>query len=62
MKYAGLGIQLAASILLFVYVGQWLDRRFGGGGAFTIVGVFLAFGGWLWLLVRSLAQDQQDRK
>lgn len=62
MRYAGLGIQLAASILLFVFAGQWLDRRFGGGGLFTILGAFLGFGGTMWSLVRSLKRDEAERR
>lgn len=62
MRYAGLGFQLAASILLFVFAGQWLDRRLGTGGLFTILGAFLGFGGTMWSLIRALKQDEKDRK
>ncbi len=48
------------SILLFVFIGQWLDRRFGGGGLFTILGAFLGFGGTMWSLVRSLKRDEEQ--
>lgn len=60
MRYAGLGIQLTASILVFVFLGQWLDRRFATGGLFTILGAFLGFGGTMWSLFRSLKQDEKD--
>jgi ATP synthase protein I len=54
MQYAGLGVQLAVSILVFVLVGQWLDRKLGTGGIVTIVAAFLGFGGTMYSLVRSL--------
>ena len=54
MRYAGLGVQLAASILVFVFLGQWLDRKAGPGGLFTILGAFLGFGGTMYALIRSL--------
>ena len=54
MQYAGLGIQLAVSILVFVLVGQWVDRKLGTGGIATIVSAFLGFGGTMYSLVRSL--------
>jgi F0F1-type ATP synthase assembly protein I len=54
MRYAGLGVQLAASILVFVFLGQWLDRKAGTGGLFTILGAFLGFGGTMYALIRSL--------
>jgi ATP synthase protein I len=56
MKYAGLGVQLAASILLFVWIGQWADRKFGTGGLLTIVAAFLGFGGTMFWLIRSLTR------
>ncbi|MGH7703178.1 MAG: AtpZ/AtpI family protein [Gemmatimonadales bacterium] len=60
MRYAGLGVQLTASILVFVFLGQWLDRKFSTGGLFTILGAFLGFGGTMWSLIRSLKQDEKD--
>jgi F0F1-type ATP synthase assembly protein I len=54
MRYAGLGVQLAASILVFVFLGQWLDRKAGTGGLYTILGAFLGFGGTMYALIRSL--------
>jgi positive regulator of sigma E activity len=54
MRYAGLGVQLAVSLLVFVLVGQWADRKLGTGGILTIVAAFLGFGGTMYLLIRSL--------
>ncbi len=59
-RYAGLGIQFAVTILVFVMVGQWADRKAGTGGLFTILGTFLAFGGTLYSLIRSLKKDNRD--
>jgi F0F1-type ATP synthase assembly protein I len=54
MRYAGLGIQLAISIVVFVLVGQWLDRKLGTGGVVTIAAAFLGFGGTMYSLIRTL--------
>ncbi len=40
-SFAGLGIQLAISILLFLYLGQWLDKKLGTDPLLLIVGVFV---------------------
>ena len=56
MKYAGLGVQLAASVLVFVFVGQWLDRKLGAGGLITVIAAFLGFGGTMYWLIRSLGK------
>ena len=39
-SFAGLGIQLVISILLFLYLGQWLDKKFGTDPMLLVVGVF----------------------
>jgi hypothetical protein len=54
MRFAGLGIQLAVSLVVFVLVGQWIDRKLGTGGIITIAAAFLGFGGTMYTLIRSL--------
>jgi Putative F0F1-ATPase subunit Ca2+/Mg2+ transporter len=54
MRYAGLGIQLAVTLVVFVLAGQWADRKLGTGGIITIVAAFLGFGGTMYSLIRSL--------
>ena len=56
MKYAGLGVQLAVSMLVFVWIGQWLDRKLGAGGLVTVIAAFLGFGGTMYWLIRSLTR------
>ena len=56
MKYAGLGVQLAVSVLVFVWIGQWLDRKLGTGGLVTVIAAFLGFGGTMYWLIRSLTR------
>jgi ATP synthase protein I len=62
MRYAGLGVQLAASVLLFLWIGQWADRKLGTGGLLTILAVFLGFGGTMYWLVRSLNRKDDGQK
>ena len=54
MRYAGLGVQLAVSLLVFVLAGQWLDKRLGNTGMITIAAAFLGFGGTMYSLIRTL--------
>ena len=54
MRYAGLGVQLAVSLLVFVLAGQWLDKRLGNTGIVTIAAAFLGFGGTMYSLIRAL--------
>lgn len=57
MRYAGLGVQLAVSLLVFVLAGQWLDKRLGGTGLVTMAAAFLGFGGTMWSLIRTLNRE-----
>ena len=54
MRFAGLGIQLGVTILVFVLVGEWADRKLGTGGIITIAAAFLGFGGTMYSLIRQL--------
>lgn len=60
MRYAGLGIQLAVSLLVFVWIGQWADRKFGTGGVLTILAALLGFGGTMYSVIRSLNKEGKD--
>jgi F0F1-type ATP synthase assembly protein I len=59
MRYAGLGVQLAVSLLVFVWIGQWADRHFHTGGLLTVVFAFVGFGGTMYWLIRSLKEKDQ---
>jgi F0F1-type ATP synthase assembly protein I len=52
--YAGLGLQFAAAILVFLFAGQWLDRRLETSPLFTILGVFVGAGGAFYAIYRKL--------
>ena len=61
-RYAGIGIQFAVAIVLFLYAGQWLDRKFGTSPIFLILGVFLGAGAAFYNMYRKLMEDQNTRK
>ena len=53
-QFAGLGIQFALSILIFLYAGKWLDGRLGTAPLFLIAGVFVGAGGAFYNMYRKL--------
>ena len=55
-RLAGFGAQFLAAILLFLYAGQWLDRKLGTSPLFLIVGVFVGAGGSFYAMYRSLVR------
>ena len=63
--YAGLGLQFALAILVFTFVGQWLDRRLGTEPWLLLVGVFTGAGGGFYSIYRRLMADlrrDEERK
>jgi ATP synthase protein I len=65
-EFAGVGLQFAVSILVFVYAGQWLDRKLGTAPWFLIGGVFLGAGASFYSMYRKLmaanAREEAARK
>jgi F0F1-type ATP synthase assembly protein I len=57
--FAGVGIQFALSIIVFLFVGQWLDKRFGTNGLFTIAGVFVGGGAAFYNMYRKITVAQR---
>ncbi len=60
--FAGLGLQFALAIVAFLFAGQWLDKRLGTNGLFTILGVFVGACGAFYSMYRrvSAAQKRDD--
>jgi F0F1-type ATP synthase assembly protein I len=56
-EFAGVGIQFALSILLFLYLGQWLDRKLGTNWL-TVAGVFLGATAGFYSIYRKLMASQ----
>ena len=53
-QFAGIGIQFAASIVLFAFVGVWLDKRFGTSPIFVLLLVLGGAGLGFWSMIRKL--------
>ena len=57
--YAGLGLQFVVSLLLFLFLGQWLDKKLGSAPWLTIIGVFVGAGGAFYSIYRRLMAEQR---
>jgi ATP synthase protein I len=58
-SYAGLGVQFVLSILLFLYLGRWLDRTLGTEPWFLYIGVFAGATTGFYAMYRKLSADQK---
>ena len=57
--FAGAGIQFAVALVLFVFLGNWLDKRFGSSPLFILLGVLVGGGGGFYSLYRKVAAAQK---
>ena len=56
---AGLGMQFVVAILLFLFLGKWLDERLGTTPWLLIAGVFVGAGASFYSIYRRLMADQR---
>jgi F0F1-type ATP synthase assembly protein I len=59
MAYAGIGLQFAVGIFLFLYLGKWIDARFATGPAGVIAGVFIGAAASFYRVYRRLTAAQK---
>ena len=62
LRYAGLGVELATTVVLGALAGQWADRKTGASGVFTVIGALLGFGVTMYSLIRGLRGAERDEK
>jgi F0F1-type ATP synthase assembly protein I len=58
-SFAGVGLQFAISIVLFLFLGQWADRKLGTSPLFLLLGVFIGGGGAFYSMYRKVAAAQK---
>jgi F0F1-type ATP synthase assembly protein I len=60
-EFAGVGVQFAAVILVFVFAGVWLDKRLGTSPWFVLIGVFVgATAGFYSMYSKIMAAQRRD--
>jgi ATP synthase protein I len=61
-RFLGVGVQFAASIVFFLFLGQWLDRRLGTDPWLLLLGVFVGAGAGFYSLYRQLVTVPRQRE
>ena len=61
-EFAGIGVQFGLTILVFVWAGVWLDRRFGTSPWLLLILVFAGAGGAFYSMYRRVTAAQRDAK
>lgn len=57
----GVGLQFAAAIFLFLFIGRWLDGRLGTAPWLLILGVIVGAGGGFYSMYRRLVILPRER-
>jgi F0F1-type ATP synthase assembly protein I len=53
-SFAGAGLQFVVSILLFLYIGKWLDQKLGTAPWLLMLGVFVGAGAGFYSFYRKI--------
>jgi F0F1-type ATP synthase assembly protein I len=60
LRFAGVGVQYALTILVLTLAGIWLDNRFETSPLFLLICLVFAFVGATWTLIREvLGEDKK---
>ena len=57
-RYSGLGLQLAVSVMLFLFGGSWLDGKLGTRPWLTLIGAFVGAGAGFYSLYVQLVKRE----
>lgn len=57
--FAGLGFQFAVAIVLFVLLGQWIDKKLETSPVFLLIGVFVGGSAAFYNLYRKITAAQK---
>lgn len=57
--FAGVGVQFVAAILVFLFLGKWIDGRFGTAPLFLILGTFVGAAGGFYSMYRKVSAATQ---
>lgn len=57
--YMGLGVQLAASIVIMLFVGQWLDEKFESEPVLTLIFAFIGGAAGLFNFIKAATKIEK---
>lgn len=60
--YLGLGFQLAATIVVLLFIGVWLDNQFGYDYTFTLILGFIGMAAGMYNLIKTATSVEKKNK
>jgi ATP synthase protein I len=61
-EFAGVGLQFAGAIVLFLFLGRWADEQLGTAPWLLLIGVFVGAGAGFYSLYRQLVIAPRERE
>ncbi|CAN5693083.1 hypothetical protein BH23GEM8_BH23GEM8_17590 [soil metagenome] len=61
-EFAGVGLQFAGAIVLFLFLGRWADEQLGTEPWLLLIGVFVGAGAGFYSLYRQLVIAPRQRE
>ena len=61
LRFAGVGVQYAATILVLTLLGIWIDNRAGTAPLFLLVFLLIGFVGATWSLIQQVLGPSKKR-
>jgi len=59
-EYLGIGVQIAASFALFVFLGYWGDSKLGTSPLLLLAGVLVGMVGMVLVLMKTIRQADRE--
>ena len=59
LRFAGVGVQYALTILILTLAGIWLDNKFETSPLFLVIFLLLAFVGATWSLIHQVLREDK---
>ena len=59
-QFLGMGLQVAAGAFVGLWIGSWLDKRFGWTPKATLIGALLGIAGGMYLLIKEAIRLNKD--
>lgn len=60
--YMGLGLQLAATMIIMILIGDWLDDKYEQNYIFTLIFAFLGISIGLYNLIKTVTTIEKKKK
>tara|TARA_B100000614_G_C14562695_1_gene497748 strand:+ start:5116 stop:5313 length:198 start_codon:yes stop_codon:yes gene_type:complete len=54
LKFSGIGIEMAVTVIIFLYLGKWLGSKFNHEQIGILIGIFLGLFGSIYNLIKQI--------